>query len=224
MPPDSSGVVAAPPAPSEAPAPLAPADRITGYDLARALAILGMVLVHFTLVMSFERLHEDWLSHVVEFLDGRAAATFVVLAGVGLPLRSRRAALAGDEASLRGVRVTLIKRALFLLGAGYVNLLIWSGDILRVYGVSLLFAARFLRASNRSLWVLAIGFVAVFVMLFAAFDYSRNWDWRTLEYHGLWTSRARRGTCSTTASARSSRGPACCFSACGSEGRTCVKP
>jgi uncharacterized membrane protein len=34
------------------PAATAPPERITGYDLARALAILGMVLVHFTLVRS----------------------------------------------------------------------------------------------------------------------------------------------------------------------------
>src|SRR6478672_5627988 len=64
------------------------APRIAGYDLARALAILGMVLVHFSLVMSFRRMNEGWLAHVIEFLDGRAAATFVVLAGVGLTLRS----------------------------------------------------------------------------------------------------------------------------------------
>ena len=39
------------------------------------------------------------------------------------------------------MRKTLTNRGLFLLVVGFVNLLIWPGDILRVYGVSLLIAA-----------------------------------------------------------------------------------
>jgi uncharacterized membrane protein YeiB len=165
----------------------APSQRIAGYDLARALAILGMVLVHFSLVMSFGRMREGWLAHVVEFLDGRAAATFVVLAGVGLTLRSRRAVATDDPEALRAVRATIIRRGVFLLVAGYLNLAVWSGDILRVYGVSLLLAAWLLQARNLTLWAVALAFVAAFLVLFATLDFSKNWDWETLEYHHLWT-------------------------------------
>jgi uncharacterized membrane protein YeiB len=146
-----------------------------------------MVLVHFSLVMSFERMDGGWLAHLIEFLDGRAAATFVVLAGVGLTLRSRRAAGADDPQALRAVRATVIRRGLFLLVAGYLNLTVWSGDILRVYGVSLLLAAWLLRVRDRTLWTVALAFVAGFLVLFATLDFSKNWDWRTLEYRNLWT-------------------------------------
>ena len=162
--------------------------RIVGYDLARALAILGMVLVHFTLVMSFERLGGgDWLSRCVGFLDGRAAATFVVLAGVGLTLRSRRAAAAQDSAGLARVRATILKRGVFLLMVGFLNLLIWPGDILRVYGVSLLVAAWFVVTPAWRLWGMALAFVAGFLVLIGVVDYSKNWDWAAMEYHRLWT-------------------------------------
>src|SRR5690349_14458832 len=54
--------------------------RIVGYDLARALAILGMFLVHFPLVMARDLTRPASLAWVPRALDGRAAATFVVLA------------------------------------------------------------------------------------------------------------------------------------------------
>jgi uncharacterized membrane protein YeiB len=146
-----------------------------------------MVLVHFVLVMSFARVGEGVLSQVVEFLDGRAAATFVVLAGVGLTLRSRSLRDAADDEALKGVRRTIVRRGLFLLAAGYLNLLIWAGDILRVYGVSLLLAAWFLRASGKVLWIVAVAFVVGFLVLILTVDYSANWDWETLEYYRLWT-------------------------------------
>ena len=66
-------------------------NRIIGYDLARALAVFGMVVVNFKTVMSAEQGGPAWLGGLVGLLDGRAAATFVVLAGVGIALISRKA-------------------------------------------------------------------------------------------------------------------------------------
>ena len=145
-----------------------------------------MVLVHFSLVMSADHLEEGVLSRVIEFMDGRAAATFVALAGVGLTLRTRGVTEGGDEA-LTAARAVLICRGLFLPVVGYLNLLIWPGDILRVYGISLLVAAWFLRSSGRTLWLLALAFVAGFIVLLALIDYSKNWDWETMDYRNLWT-------------------------------------
>ena len=166
---------------------LAARERIVGYDVARALAIFGMVLVHFVLVMSFDYVEEGWLGQIVGFLDGRAAATFVVLAGVGLTLRAQGAGASADADSVARVRATLRRRGLFLLAAGFLNLIVWPGDILRVYGVSLLLAASFLHASGRTLWAMTLGFVAGFVALMLVLDYSKNWDWETLTYYGMWT-------------------------------------
>ena len=59
--------------------------------------------------------------------------------------------------ALRAARRTILRRGVFLLLAGYLNLVVWSGDILRVYGVSLLLAAWLLRSPGRTLWAIALG-------------------------------------------------------------------
>jgi uncharacterized protein len=162
-------------------------DRILGYDLARSFALLGMIVVHFGLVMAADPSRPVWATEVMKFLDGRAAATFVVLAGVGLSLRSRRAVAAGDLAAISEVRRVLVRRGLFLLAIGFANLAIWPGDILRVYGVSLIVASRFITTSSRSLLLASAAFVLGFVALFLVLDYDKHWDWDTMTYHGLWT-------------------------------------
>ena len=60
--------------------------RVIGVDVARAAAVFGMVVVNFKTVMVVESAGPDWLVWMTGLLDGRAAATFVVLAGVGISL------------------------------------------------------------------------------------------------------------------------------------------
>lgn len=163
-------------------------DRVVGYDLARSLALLGMIVVHFSLVAAADRDSPAWLAGILTLLDGRAAATFVVLAGVGITLMSRRAVRDADATALAEVRNTLVRRGVFLLALGFINLTIWPGDILRVYGVSLLVASRLLLASGRRLLTLAAGFALAFaVLVVLAGDFEKNWDWQTLTYRNLWT-------------------------------------
>ena len=174
---------------SEPPPSVAATGRILGYDVARSMAMLGMIVVHFGLVMAADHTRPAWSAWIMHVLDGRAAATFVILAGVGLTLRSRRAVAARDERAIGPVRKTLIRRGLFLLAMGFVNLLIWPGDILRVYGVSLVVAAGLITATDRRLLANALGFVVAFIALLLVADYETNWDWSTLTYHRLWTPR-----------------------------------
>ena len=162
-------------------------ERVVGFDVARALAILGMVVVHFSLVMAADRSSPGWLSAALSFLDGRPAATFVILAGVGVTLMSRRAVLSGDSRSIAGTRRVLVIRGVVLLALGFINLRIWPGDILRVYGVSLVVAAWLITASDRRLLLGALACAAGFVALFLMFDFEKNWDWATLSYRRLWT-------------------------------------
>lgn len=150
-----------------------------GYDVARALAMLGMIVVHFSLVAANDKTGPAWMAFVLNLLEGRAAALFVVLAGVGVTLMAHRATAT--------VRATLVRRGLFLLVVGFLNLIIWPGDILRVYGVSLLLASRLVTASGRALLGLAAGFAVAFVVLIVTVDYEKNWDWPTLTYRNLWT-------------------------------------
>jgi uncharacterized membrane protein YeiB len=86
-------------------------------------------------------------------------------------------------------RETLVRRGYFLFFIGYLNLTIWQGDILRIYGVSLAVAAGLIAASDRRLLAVASGFVLGFIVLFVTVDYEKNWDWSTMTYHHLWTAQ-----------------------------------
>jgi uncharacterized membrane protein YeiB len=173
--------------PQIAVAPAVSAERVVGFDVARALAILGMVVVHFSLVMAADRSGPAWLNVLLSFLDGRAAATFVILAGVGVTLMSWRAVLSTDPHAIAKARKVLLFRGVFLLVLGFINLWIWPGDILRVYGVSLLLASRLITASNRRLLLGTLGCAVGFVVLLLLLDFEKNWDWTTLSYRQLWT-------------------------------------
>jgi uncharacterized membrane protein len=102
-------------------------NRIIGYDIARALAVFGMVVVNFKIVMGAEKNGPAWLVGIVGLLDGRAAATFVVLAGVGLSLLSQKGRVEKNRDRLAQDRRTLLKRALFLfiLGLLYTMNVTW---------------------------------------------------------------------------------------------------
>jgi uncharacterized membrane protein YeiB len=159
--------------------------RIIGLDIARAFAIIGMVLVNFKIVMGTEEVGNSWLHTLTSLFDGRAAATFVVLAGIGASIGSRRARESVDGQGQRRARVTLAKRALFLFAIGWLFFPLWPADILHFYGVYLALGALFLFASGRRLWLL-IGITAgisfTFIMFF---DFMENWNIETLEYQNL---------------------------------------
>ena len=87
--------------------------RIVGLDIARAFAIVGMVIVNFKITMSAETSGPQWLRTFAALFDGRAAATFVILAGIGASLGSRRARENGDQSARRAAQMTLAKRGLF---------------------------------------------------------------------------------------------------------------
>jgi len=162
--------------------------RIEGLDVSRSLAILGMMVVHFMLVMTDGAPPENWSSFLLNLLDGRAAATFVILAGMGVTLMARKAQPPTGTPSQTTIAAILRRRGLLLLAVGFLNLTIWEGDILRVYGVSLLIVPWLVWRSSRVVLLAAMGFVLAFGVLFVVVDYSQNWDWSTMTYHGLWTA------------------------------------
>lgn len=168
--------------------------RIVGYDLARALAVFGMVAVNFKVVMCMgaEANAPTWLAGLVSSLEGRAAATFVVLAGVGLSLLSHKSRTQNDTERLAQERLaqerrTLWKRAFFLFVVGALYTPIWPADILHFYGVYIALAAFFLAAPLWRLWVCVVVPILAFVVLILVLDYEKGWDWETLSYDGLWS-------------------------------------
>src|SRR6478609_636998 len=84
--------------------------RVVGVDVARALALLGMMATH--LLPGIEGTHVPWTQQVA---GGRASALFAVLAGVSVALVSgRKMPVHGGER--RAASVRLVVRAL-LIGA-----------------------------------------------------------------------------------------------------------
>lgn len=161
--------------------------RIIGYDVARALAVFGMVIVNFKIVMGAEQNGPDWIVSLVGMFDGRAAATFVVLAGVGVSLTSSRGRASGDREQVVKERNTLLRRALFLFFGGMLYATIYPADILHFYGIYIGVAAFALAASTRQLWTYSALLVLAFAVMLFTLDYEREWDWDTLEYAGFWT-------------------------------------
>jgi uncharacterized membrane protein YeiB len=149
-----------------------------------------MVFVNFRITIAEESAGPLWLTWLVTRLDGRASATFVVIAGAGLSLISRRARESGDRAALAAVRRSLLRRAAILFVIGLLYWPIWPADILHYYGVYIALGSLLLDAPGGRLWALAGGLVAAFALLLIfGPDYGNGWDFRTLTYHGFWTPR-----------------------------------
>ena len=108
----------------------AESQRIRSYDIARALAILGMVVVNYSSTMQVDVYPRPWLESAVVFLYGRAATLFVMLAGVSVALMAGRCST-GDQ--VRALRLRLLKRCALLLVCGIVLWHWWDADILHYY-------------------------------------------------------------------------------------------
>ncbi len=162
-------------------------NRIVGFDVARAFAFMGMVLVNYSLVMAGSDTGSRWLASAIGLLQGRAAATFVVLAGVGVSLMSRQAREDGDRIGLARHRTVLFRRAAFLFFTGLLYTPLWPADILHFYGLYIVLGAFLLGATDRRLWQVATVLTVGFVLLNFILDYEAGWNWNTLAYVGFWT-------------------------------------
>lgn len=152
--------------------------RLDGLDIARLLAFLGMVIVNFTIVMGAEG-SNSLLSILVNPLQGRAAASFVILAGIGLGLAARRSA--------PSLGYITLKRAAFLLVLGLLNSLIFEADILHYYALYFLMGIAFLGVSNRIL-IFSIALInLIFLAMLFLLNYEFGWDWKSYQYAGFWT-------------------------------------
>jgi len=159
--------------------------RILGYDFARGLAIIGMVFVNFKVVMAIES--TSLIYQALDLLSGKAAALFIVLAGIGMTLMYDGAKRKKDAAKMWQVKVTLLKRAAFLFFVGLSYYAIWPADILHYYGVFLCVGVGLLGVSRLKLQVLSILLIVVYPVMLALFDYEVGWDFSTLTYTDFFT-------------------------------------
>ena len=158
--------------------------RFEGYDLARALAIFGMVFINLRLVLQLmgENVSGtgDWIAN---WFIGRASSIFVVLAGVGVALLTRR--MEDDDAELSIARQRLLWRALFLAVIGWPFLIVWEGDILHYYAAFFLIGAFAFNRSKR--WLLSGAGIITILAVPVLLVWERHWDFSTMTYNGLWT-------------------------------------
>lgn len=159
--------------------------RIIGIDVARALAIIGMIIVNFKMV--FGQHGDSWLQSFSSVLDGKAAATFVVLAGVGLAFMTNKAVKNNDERLLKTSKLRIFKRALFLFVIGLSYIFIWPADILHFYGIYMLIALLFIFGKPTTILRLALLLIFIYPILMYVFTYDIGWDFTTYEYDGFWT-------------------------------------
>ncbi|GGF52838.1 transporter [Terasakiella brassicae] len=153
--------------------------RLDGLDIARLVAFVGMVIVNFNVVMDGPA-DAGFLNAFVKALEGRAAATFVVLAGIGLGLAVK------NDKGTQSV-IDTIKRALFLLVLGLLNTLIFDADILHYYAFYFLFGVFCLRLSSPYLLTLMVLINIVFFIMLLVFDYDAGWNWADYNYVDFWT-------------------------------------
>lgn len=147
--------------------------RLHGLDLARFLAFFGMVLVNFRIVADVTW-DTSMTTRLIDTTEGRAAALFVVLAGIGMSLG-------------RPDHWRILKRAAVLFCLGMLNQLIFPADIIHYYALYFIVGVAFLNQSSARLIIGSIGITLVGMVLFLVFDFDRGWNWETLEYTDFWS-------------------------------------
>lgn len=161
--------------------------RIIGIDVARAFAIIGMIIVNFKIV--FGTRGTPWLKEVADVFDGKAAATFVVLAGVGLALMTNKAYHNHNSKQLRLKRKQIFKRALLLFVIGLSYIVIWPADILHFYGIYMLVTLLFIGLKPAYSLIGSLLTIFLFPVLLVLFNYESGWNFETLEYLDFWTAK-----------------------------------
>jgi uncharacterized membrane protein YeiB len=160
--------------------------RIVGFDVARAFALFGMVIVNFKIAMGAET-GSEWLQGFAALFEGRASALFVILAGAGVTFLTNRARSSSNRAIILSARFTLVKRGLLLVLIGLAYTPVWEADILHFYGCYFLIAAALFTVSDQKLLFSSVFFTLAFPVLMLFFDYEKNWNWVALSYDNLWS-------------------------------------
>ena len=152
--------------------------RIAGYDFARFLALFGLVV---TIFIPEVKAGDFELHHLIQgqlhyFMRDGAIATFLLLGGVGLSIRTQQFRTTDDAHRITDNRKRLIRRAALLMVVGIGCNLIFVTNLLCSYGGYILIGALLLTVSNRWLWSLVpvciiISFAFIFLMI-VSLEYS----------------------------------------------------
>ncbi|WP_208117342.1 DUF418 domain-containing protein [Streptomyces sp. NBC_00582] len=142
--------------------------RLVGVDLARALAVFGMYVVHIGPPLSATDGVASWIRYLA---DGHSSVLFATLAGFSLMLiagrREPKTGLAGRRAKVR-----IAIRAVILLALGTAMAMEYGGVIiLGFYGVYFLLALPLVRLRAKTLAITA----AVLALVTPQLAFALNW-------------------------------------------------
>lgn len=146
--------------------------RITGFDFARALAILGMVIVNYKLTMGTEYKGSTWMIYLTSIFDGNASVVFVILAGIGISLMTEKARITKNNHLVKNNQKIIWKRALFLLTLGiFLYLIGWRADILHYYAFYMFISSFYIITSSNTLLYSCISILTISQILQIIFNH-----------------------------------------------------
>ena len=148
-----------------------PTRRLPGPDVVRAVALIGVVVMNYHGYLIIARSDADtgtgWAAELFDPWTGplstRFAATFVLVAGVGVTLmtrntvdatRRRNATQSSSADPVTTMRWRLVRRGVLLYTGGLVLDEIWPGTIIPFYGAMFIAAAAMF--TWRSRWIFAV--------------------------------------------------------------------
>lgn len=138
--------------------------RLPGPDVVRAIALIGVVVMnyHGYLIIRGGERNGGWATDLFDPwtgpLSSRFAATFVLVAGVGVTLLTRKAVRNGGD-EITEMRWRLARRGVLLYAAGLFLDTLWAGTIIPFYGA--MFALAALLFTLRSRWIALVGACAI---------------------------------------------------------------
>lgn len=159
--------------------------RIIGFDLARAYAILGMFIVNFNFSFGSIMAPTDFVGHFLNIFTGNSTAIFIICAGMGVSLMTNKTSYNKEEKEI--LKSKILKRSWFLFALGLLLYNWWSGDILHFYSGYMHFAAFLIFAPKRYYLLSAFIAIAVFHFLFLVIPINTSWDFTTFKYKDFWT-------------------------------------
>lgn len=132
--------------------------RLIGLDVARAIALVGVVAMNYAGALVVPGSESGFWGRTFDpytgVLSTRFAATFVVVAGIGVTLLTERARTTDDPREIVRARLRLARRGLLLYGVGYFLDFTWPGTILFFYGAYFVIATLLFRLATR--WLVAV--------------------------------------------------------------------
>jgi len=160
------------------------ATRIIGFDLTRAYAIFGMFIVNFNTVFGSHS-DQSLTGRFLVLFDGNSSSLFVILSGMGMALMTGRSVYTTEEKN--SIKKKILKRAFFLMVAGFLLNLWWPADILHFYGIYMSIAALLVFLPKRVYLWAAASSILIFHLFLLFIPYETGWNFETLVYTGFWT-------------------------------------